>query len=1004
MADYNINAITRRRVFTGSAGVGPYAFTFEILDQGDLAVYFNETKLTITTDYTVTINANGTGSVTLVVNVGGNVPQTPVGSDQIIVVGARDIERVTDFVTAGDLLASSLNEQLDALTIFDQQLAEEGQRSMRAPVYDPALVADGGTLDMTLPAKADRVDAVLAFDTDGNPIKGPTVSGITTMTALAADITTLADIEDGTVATDAISNTATVVSDIPTVAGIASNVTTVAGISSDVTTVANNVSDVTAFAQIYRVGSTDPTSNNDVGDLFYNTTSDTLKIWQGSAWVIAASEISGYLPVTGGTITGDLTLSGGSGNDILFDQSRKILHFKDGTKAAFGLIPSSSANPNTADIEIYRNNLEGAVIGFADTSTAAGTKIPSFIKNTTADVNYIQFTPTQDVALFYNGVEKFATENTGVGVIGDINVSGLVDGRDVAADGTKLDGIEASADVTDAGNVNPLVDAHLNQSTAANGEVLSWNGSDYDWVAQTGGGGGDLLAANNLSDLDNAATARTNLGVAIGSDVQAHSSVLDGTTASFTTAKDSKLTGIEAGADVTDTINVTAAGALMDSEVDADIKTLSLPANTTISAYGATLVDDATASAARTTLGLGTAATTASTDYATAAQGTTADAALPRTGGAMTGAITTNSTFDGRDVGVDGAKLDGIEAGADVTDAANVEPLVDSHLNTSTAATNEVLSWNGTDYDWVAQSGGGGADLYAANESSPAAQPSATGGNAIAIGDSAVSVGADAFAGPLSRAGGGHSIAMGIQSNSSSYGSISSGGLAMLNQAKASGSFASIAIGDFCQATDNRAVSIGAQNIASQDYASIIGGRSNTASAQYSTCVGGYLNTASKDYSVAMGYQSVANKIGQKAFASGRFAANGDAQGSQFILRADTTDATATVLTTNNSTAAADNQIVAASDTCITFDGTIVAMQNGAQAFASFKIEGLLVNDGGTTTLANSATTIIDNQSSWGLALSADNTNNALAITVTGEALHNIRWVANIRTSEVTYA
>ena len=38
-----------------------------------------------------------------------------------------------------------------------------------------------------------------------------------------------------------------------------------------------------------------------------------------------------------------------------------------------------------------------------------------------------------------------------------------------------------------------------------------------------------------------------------------------------------------------------------------------------ISAFGATLVDDADASAARTTLGLGTAATTASSDYATAA-------------------------------------------------------------------------------------------------------------------------------------------------------------------------------------------------------------------------------------------------------------------------------------------------------------------------------------------------------------------------------------------------
>ena len=102
----------------------------------------------------------------------------------------------------------------------------------------------------------------------------------------------------------------------------------------------------------------------------------------------------------------------------------------------------------------------------------------------------------------------------------------------------------------------------------------------------------------------------------------------------------------------------------MDSEVDADIKTLSLPANTTISAYGKTLVDDADAATARATLGLGTAATTAATAYATAAQGTKADAALPKAGGAMTGAITTNSTFDGRDVATDGSKLDGIETGA----------------------------------------------------------------------------------------------------------------------------------------------------------------------------------------------------------------------------------------------------------------------------------------------------------------------------------------------------
>ena len=72
----------------------------------------------------------------------------------------------------------------------------------------------------------------------------------------------------------------------------------------------------------------------------------------------------------------------------------------------------------------------------------------------------------------------------------------------------------------------------------------------------------------------------------------------------FTDADHTKLNAIEASADVTDTANVTSAGALMDSEVDADIKTLSLPANTTISATAKTLLDDANTTNMRTTLGL----------------------------------------------------------------------------------------------------------------------------------------------------------------------------------------------------------------------------------------------------------------------------------------------------------------------------------------------------------------------------------------------------------------
>ena len=49
------------------------------------------------------------------------------------------------------------------------------------------------------------------------------------------------------------------------------------------------------------------------------------------------------------------------------------------------------------------------------------------------------------------------------------------------------------------------VDTHLNVSGASSGQILSWNGTDYAWVAdQTGGGGGSGLQSRTSA---NAATA-----------------------------------------------------------------------------------------------------------------------------------------------------------------------------------------------------------------------------------------------------------------------------------------------------------------------------------------------------------------------------------------------------------------------------------------------------------------------------------------------------------------
>tara|TARA_R100001510_G_C7620816_1_gene181762 strand:+ start:299 stop:1162 length:864 start_codon:yes stop_codon:yes gene_type:complete len=52
----------------------------------------------------------------------------------------------------------------------------------------------------------------------------------------------------------------------------------------------------------------------------------------------------------------------------------------------------------------------------------------------------------------------------GIDVTGNVTVTGTVDGRDIATDGTKLDGVEASADVTDTANVTAagaLMDSEL---------------------------------------------------------------------------------------------------------------------------------------------------------------------------------------------------------------------------------------------------------------------------------------------------------------------------------------------------------------------------------------------------------------------------------------------------------------------------------------------------------------------------------------------------------------
>ena len=430
-----------------------------------------------------------------------------------------------------------------------------------------------------------------------------------------------------------------------------------------------------------------------------------------------------------------------------------------------------------------------------------------------------------------------------------------------------------------------------------------------------------------------------------------------------------------------------------------------------------------------------------------------------------TGTITLGNAVSGFQTFADAGITNGQTVRYAIDDGANFEIGSGTYTSSGTTLTRSVtessnsdsaISLSGSAEVFIAATVADLNPLYIANPSS-ATNPTAAGTNAVSIGSGSVASGEKGFALLGGTASGQYAMAFNNYAVASAEKSISLGWLTdatatsavaigtgtqssgshsvSLGQANASGadSFAaainnstssygatganSIAMGNHNKSTGTQSISLGGYNNVSSGNSSFVTGYQALASGAYGVAAGfqaqatepstvalGYQAEASAIYSIAIGNNAKSAVSRQIAFSAGRFAALGDAQGSIFILRSDTTDATAEAMTTNNSTAAADNQIVAASDTCIMFSGTIVAMQNGAADQGGWEIKGLLKNDGGTTTLVSSNIQTFAEGNGWAVALSADNTNNALKVQVTGEASHNIRWVANIQTSEVTYA
>jgi hypothetical protein len=206
------------------------------------------------------------------------------------------------------------------------------------------------------------------------------------------------------------------------------------------------------------------------------------------------------------------------------------------------------------------------------------------------------------------------------------------------------------------------------------------------------------------------------------------------------------------------------------------------------------------------------------------------------------------------------------------------------------------------------------------------------------------------------------------------YGCVASAqyGFAVGFQCTAAGNYTTFAFGEYCSATADNALAMGFGALASANHA------------------------------MAFGRSANATRHAQYSHSAGAFAATGDAQYVRFIARRKTTDATPVTLILDGSSL----RLTITSGKVMSVMCRICGIKSDGSAVANYVRRVVIKNVGGTTSLVGSVETIgtdIEDNASTDVAITADNTNDALQIDVTGIAAETWRWVAVVEGLEIAY-
>lgn len=309
----------------------------------------------------------------------------------------------------------------------------------------------------------------------------------------------------------------------------------------------------------------DPTSV--VGDAF-----DMDNMVEGTAKILTAAERT-VIGNQSGTNTGDMT---DAAVKIAYENNTDTNEFDDAEQTKLAGIETAADVTDATNVAaagaVMKDGLTEWSEQASDGSTPASTKWRLYFKS--------------------GGIFLIDDLGAVTGPLVDASGSGgLTDAYDTITDGS-TSGVASGSDTIYFRSADGLLTIAVGSNDATYGDnvLFTVNEGAIDHDALTGFVSGEhflqsaiSITASQVSDFD--------------TEVGNNAAV---------TANTAKLTA--------DTTNVTAAGALMDSEVDPDLKTLSLPANTTITTFGASLVDDVDDAAARTTIGVDAAGTDNSTN------------------------------------------------------------------------------------------------------------------------------------------------------------------------------------------------------------------------------------------------------------------------------------------------------------------------------------------------------------------------------------------------------